>query len=626
MEYSVKEGKAMNAQEPFKQARTEFLAELSGDNAIGCLLNCYIREYANPRDEVTVNDTVADCPLALKQSLAQGNHLVSIDFPESRARILIGADIVSVLQRCRFVTKPYLKVLGKPWLPVQAESLCRFMLKHLSLTLANGFNEEFLEQVRNSIEVTQAFLLRQGEKSLAGDSFIRSEQSLLWGHAMHPTPKSRQGIPLGNILNCSPETSSVFQLHWFEIDQSVIQYLGEEAFDLTGVSLGVKQEASNRESENTESSTLYPCHPWEVDKILANPLVKKAIEAGLIKPLGYQGQPWAPTSSVRTLYHPDSSLQMKLSIHVRLTNCVRKNAWYELESAVVLTELIREAGLSIREDCPAFTVMPEPVATTVDLSLLAADVDIDCNSEQLAESGRESFGILYRESIPRADREFYQPALAASLFSWDPSGQSVIAESLKGVSARGGMSYDELASLWLTDYLNVLVPGLLRYFFDVGIIFEPHLQNTVIGFTDGMPSRIWIRDLEGTKLLPEKWPEHSLNNMSERAKSSVYYSREKGWQRIAYCLMINNISEAIFHLSAGNNDLESSLWNTLRLSLCDWQAQYGCQPELQDLLQGGAIPCKTNLVTRLLKQADKLSGYTLLPSPLSPLKELQESA
>jgi siderophore synthetase component len=619
MEYSVKEGKAMNAQETFKQARTDFLAELSGNNAIGCLLNCYIREYANPRDEVTVNGTVADCPLALKQSLAQGNHLISIDFPESRTRILIGADIVSVLQRCRFVTKPYLKVLGKPWLPVQAEPLCRFMLKHLSLTLANGFNEEFLEQVRNSIEVTQAFLLRQGEKSLAGDSFIRSEQSLLWGHAMHPTPKSRQGVPLGALLNCSPETSSVFQLYWFEIDPSVIEYLGNKAFDLSCVSPGVTQEASNR-----ASATLYPCHPWEVEKILGNPLVKKAIELGLIKPLGYQGQPWAPTSSVRTLYHPDSSLQMKLSIHVRLTNCVRKNAWYELESAVVLTELILGVGESIREDCPAFTVMPEPVATTVDLSSLAANTKL--NHELLAESGRESFGILYRESISRADRESYQPALAASLFSWDSSGQSVIAESLKGVSARGGMSYDELATLWLTDYLAVLMPGLLRYFFDAGIVFEPHLQNTVIGFTDGMPSRIWIRDLEGAKLLPEKWPEHSLSKMSERAKSSVYYSREKGWQRIAYCLMINNISEAIFHLSAGNNDLESRLWDRLRLSLNEWQAQYGSQPELQGLLQGGAIPCKTNLVTRLLKQADKLSGYTLLPSPLSKSKELQESA
>ncbi|MFA0812178.1 IucA/IucC family protein [Microbulbifer epialgicus] len=596
----------MNTKDVLENSHTHFLTELSGNNAISCLLNCYIREYASAREEVFVDTNVADCPLALRQSVSSGSQLVCIDFPESSARILIVADIVSALQRCRFISRPYLKISGKPWLPVQAETLCRFLLKHLSLTLTDNFNEEFLLQVRNSIEVTQEFLAKKVETPCEDDSFIRSEQSLLWGHAMHPTPKSREGVSIASLLNCSPETAARFQLYWFEVDASLIKVLGNSEFDG-----GIVPAGANGDNPSQNSTRLYPCHPWEVETILENPLIQEAVERGLIKPRGYQGQFWAPTSSVRTLYHPQSPVQMKLSIHVRLTNCVRKNAWYELESAVVLTDLIQKAGKSINTDLPEFRVMLEPMATTIDLSALAGD-----SKQNHEEQCRESFGILYRKNIAPKDRERYQPVLAASLFSWNLEGQSVIAESLKATCHKMRTPYHKLATNWFDNYVRVLVPGVLRYFFELGIVFEPHLQNTVIGLKDGVPSCVWIRDLEGTKLLPEFWPEQRLGTLSERARSSVYYSRQKGWQRIAYCLLINNLSEAIFYLSVGEPGLEQQLWQKLQQALNNWQVRFGKQLELQGVLQGEAIPCKNNMITRLLKQADRLSSYTPLSNPM----------
>ena len=596
----------MNTKNVFENSRSYFFSELSGHNAIACLLNCYIREHASVRKEVSVDADVADCPVALKQSQNSEGQLVCIDLPESSARIVISADIISVLKRCRFISRPYLKVSGKPWIPVQAETLCRFILKHLSLTLADDFNEEFLSQFKNSIAVTQEFLAKKIEPSYENDKFISSEQSLLWGHAMHPTPKSREGVSIADLLNCSPETEARFQLYWFEIDVSLIKVLGDDEHGNS-----ILAAMTGKENIPQGSAQLYPCHPWEVETILENPLVKEEVERGRIKSLGYQGKLWAPTSSVRTLYHPQSPVQMKLSIHVRLTNCVRKNSWYELESAVVLTELIHKSGKSIRSDFPEFRVMLEPVATTVDLGLSANEHD-----KSHAERCRESFGILYRENISAEDRDSYQPALAASLFSWNREGESVIVELLKSITFEASASYYELATQWFSHYIRALVPGVLRYFFKLGIVFEPHLQNTVIGFKNGMPSCVWVRDLEGTKLLPEHWPEHRLGRLSERARSSVYYSREKGWQRISYCLLINNLSESIFHLSMGERKLEQQLWQILRQVLVDWQLHFGEQPELQGVLKGADIPCKNNMVTRLLKQADRLSSYTQLSNPM----------
>ena len=208
----------------------EFLEDLSSNNAIGCLLNCYIREYALPRNEVNVDAVANEAPMALRLAAVKSGQLVAIQFPESKARLLIRADRVSVLSRCRFVTKPYLKTPGKAWFPVQAEELCRFMLKHLSLTETDSFNEELFEQVVNSIDVTTQFLHHHDNRSQNDDSFIGSEQSLLWGHAMHPAPKSRHGVMMADMLDCSPETASSFQLYWFSVNRLLVCQQGSKGF------------------------------------------------------------------------------------------------------------------------------------------------------------------------------------------------------------------------------------------------------------------------------------------------------------------------------------------------------------------------------------------------------------
>jgi len=147
------------------------------------------------------------------------------------------------------------------------------------------------------------------------------------------------------------------------------------------------------------------------------------------------------------------------------------------------------------------------------------------------------------------------------------------------------------------------------------VAFEPHLQNTLIGFDEGLPCCVYVRDLEGTKLLPNYWPMEKLSSLSERAQQSVYYSREAGWRRIGYCTLINNLSEAIFHLADGDNALETLLWEELLNQLKKWQTINGEQPEINALIAGGSLSSKNNFTTRLMKKADRESDYTQILSP-----------
>jgi len=454
---------------------------------------------------------------------------------------------------------------------------------------------------------------------------------LLWGHAYHPSPKSRQGVDMTSLLAHSPETQSQFALFWFKVDSSLVSYIGKDTKTiLRNIAHTLLADADDLpESINSDTDSLhpdsdtdwvyYPCHPWEADDILANPTIKRAVTSGYMIPLGLTGKAVSPTSSVRTLYHHQLSHFIKCSIHVRLTNCIRKNAWYELHSAVYLNAILEKIDHSKRLTAPAFKLMLEPGAATLDMS--AKFPDDDPSSTQFIT---ESFGMLFRESFTTDEIKYLKPQVAAALFTEDRFGDSVIERQLQKHCVHTGQrdnehsSYDTLACLWFSRYANTLIDGTFDYFFNHGVVFEPHLQNTVIGFHQGLPTCVWIRDLEGTKLVDSLWSLAEATGLSERCKQSIRYSKAAGWSRIAYCVFVNNLSEAIFYLCRGAQSaeiLEARLWQHVKEILMNWQLVYGIQPEIQDLLAGGSLPSKTNYKTRLLTLADKHSAYVMLPCP-----------
>lgn len=561
-------------------------------HAIECLLNCYLREYALPRDEASLNHRAQDLPMSLRQA---NSRCVSIRLPSGQ--LVVRIDRASLLGRCHYTSAPYFKGNNHSWRPLDAQELASLLCTPLSGADRVG---EMLQQVANSLQITRTFLRHARPANQASDSLLVSEQHQLWGHALHPTPKSREGISHDDLLACSPEVGAHFQLHWFKVDPSLIRHQGDDP-------RSTLRQLSGRDDA-------YPCHPWEVARILADPLVRRGQENRLIEYLGPLGQPMYPTSSVRTLYHPQLSYFMKFSMHVRLTNCVRKNAWYELDSAVALTRLLAPVMMELAKEQPGFMLMPEPSATSLDLSALG--------SLEQAREVTECFGIVYRENLSPADRERYEPQVAMALFTWDQQGRSVCRQQVQRYADNAGLGVEQATLDWLNAYAEQMLGGVLYCLFGQGVVLEPHLQNTVIGFArDGLPARIWIRDLEGTKLVPEVWPAERLGELDERTRKSVHYSAQKAWQRVAYCALVNNLGEAIFHLANGSAPLEQRLWARIGQLLHAQSARLDYPDELQELCAGAPLPSKENFMTRLLMRADREAGYTSLPNPLAIIEK-----
>ena len=570
-------------------------------NTIMGIVNCYLREYAIPNDQVDWHYSSASLPQTLKRNYT-AQQRVAIHLPQQNGLLVLPIEYMSKLGKIKLSDAPWIKMPSANWCKLDATQTLILLLNYLKQVLVIPFNHELIEQMENSLFITEQFLNLDNTPQYH-NAFIASEQSLLWGHAFHPTPKSRSGISIDDLLACSPEVGAKVLLYWFKVDIALLDVLSSD--NRTTPETMLQQLAPDEKRSTT--TMLYPCHPWESCTILRNPAVKRAIEQGKIIPLGLGGEKLLPTSSVRTLYHPDMNWFAKFSINVRLTNCVRKNAWYELDSAVQLTSILHPIKESEQLYNPVFKVMTEPYATTLNLESVAEQQHTDIIK------ARESFGILYRENFTLSEIDVLQPTLAGALFAYDRNGNSCIAIQLKHKATQN--QYESVATLWFECYLHCLIPGVFNYYFKHGVAFEPHLQNTLIGFEKGMPCCVWIRDLEGTKLLPEFWSPETLHQLSDCARQSVYYSREQGWNRIGYCTFINNISEAIFFIAEGNSVLEGVLWEALKDAIIRWQSINGKQPELVALLNGGYFPSKNNFTTRLMQNSDKESGYTQVAVP-----------
>lgn len=515
-------------------------AVLSADHMVAhTLLNCVVRELGNAR---IVDDH-------LHVLLPHQDRTLRI---EVRRRSLTGAH--------RFTG---------PVRSGQSELDCRALAELVAteLTLATGVgNDEFVEQVASSHEVTETALRHRFADPIT-DRYLESEQALLLGHRFHPTPKARAAA-VGDWRDYAPETGAVVALRYLAVRADHVR---EEA--LCGMA------AIDDLRPVPPGHRLLPVHPWQFELLRHNTSLAHALRDGVVLDLGTGGPPFRPTSSVRTLAGPHGFL--KFSLNVRITNCVRRNARYELASAVALTRLL---DTELPDTC---RVLREPGYRTLDVG-----------DRELFEG----FGVIVREDVSARLAPGETPLLAAAVADEYPLSSAHVSW-LVGDDVLG----------WWREYLRLLVPPVLTAYFEHGVVLEPHLQNVLVCVADdGLPTRMLFRDLEGTKLLPGH---HAalLATLPPDVAGPLAYPADQGWQRVAYCLLVNHVAEVAAALADLRPELEPDLWAQVRAELARFP---GRPPELRALLAGGPVPAKANLLTRWQRVNDRGAGYVPVRLPL----------
>ncbi|MET7829232.1 IucA/IucC family protein [Streptomyces sp. NPDC005386] len=304
---------------------------------------------------------------------------------------------------------------------------------------------------------------------------------------------------------------------------------------------------------------LLPAHPWQLALTRSSPAIREAFADGRLLRLGRTGRLLWPTAAIRTLYAPDEDLFVKFSLDVRITNDIRR-LWRHDLLKLRATDAATAA---------AFASLGGPAAWLSDRGYRTADFAF----EELAVLVRDGFAGLL---LPGAT-----PLLAAAL-----------------VEGFEGSPLDRLTDPadWWAAYLRQVVPPVLEAFARHGVVVEAHLQNTVVAVdAQGLPVQALFRDAEGVKLLPG-------------------VTREAGWERLVYCLVVNHLAELAALLAErfpGANP-----WPAVRAELLR-RATDGDLPEIAALLTSPTLPGKTNLLLRWTDADGADARYVPLPNPLA---------
>lgn len=329
--------------------------------------------------------------------------------------------------------------------------------------------------------------------------------------------------------------------------------------------LGVREDAVVEEGDTTSLDLLgaappgyrlLPAHPWQVE-LTARSLAPAFADGRLIR-LGTTDFPVWPTAAIRTVYTPAHDLFLKFSLDVRITNDIRRLWRHDLLK-------LRRTDRATGEAFAASATPDAPAAWLGDRGYRTADFAF----EELAVLVRDG---LHSHLLPGAT-----PHLAAAL-----------PEDYEG----NPLATTTAPAAWWKAYLAQVVPPALKAFARHGVVVEAHLQNTLIAVdTDGMPVQALYRDAEGVKLLPE-------------------VTREAGWERLVYCLIVNHLTEIAAVLTEHHPGFTP--WPAARQELSRHPF-----PEARALLTTPTLPAKTNLLLRWTHADGAAARYRPIPNPLA---------
>ncbi|ADG89669.1 IucA/IucC family protein [Thermobispora bispora] len=530
---------------------------LAEEATVAALLRCCIREIAGPRGRVRTAGPYLTARIA-----------------GTPVRTRAGGGIA-----LRF-TGPAELLEGGSWRRLTSAELVGLIERELG---AGGeVNDEFGAQVAASRDAIAALLAARERADPPADPWLASEQALVTGHPFHPSPKAGVAAP-----GYAPEAHARFRLRLLGVRADLVAEGGDTAvLDRLGLA--------------PPGYVPLPAHPWQLE-LLAPDLAGPLADGRLID-LGHCPGLAVPTSSVRTVYHPGTGVCLKFSLNVRITNCVRKNAWYELAGAVELTRRLRPVFDELAGRHPGTRWLPEP----------------GYRSAALGTRLLEGLGVIVRSAPWQVCGAGVTPLLAGALAA-PPYGPAASAGAPPGVpeAVRARRAADPVT--WWRAYVERVVPPVLDAYADHGVVLEPHLQNVLIGVdADALPAEVIFRDLEGTKLVAGR---HDLSGLPARVAAALTYEPERGWNRMAYCLVVNHLAEVAATVAASARDARrpehrERLLGELWAVAAEVVARHaGGRPPVRELLSRCSLPAKANLGVRWRRAADRAAGYVPVPNP-----------
>jgi len=455
------------------------------------------------------------------------------------------------------------------------------------------------EQALNSMAKTQRYLQAAERRSpleqdgaSAADTLLLSEQSLLYGHPFHPTPKSSEGFSEEDLARYAPELGASFPLAYWAVHPEWLEerwLSGAEAEQLKRDWLSWERATLASLDDKRllrEDFRLLPCHPWQSEYMRSLDSIKRGVKEGKLIELGGLGEEWHPTSSVRTVWSNERPYYLKLPIQVRITNFVRTNDEEQRRRSLDAACVWQEAKNTFERE--GFDVLPEFGFLSIGRSELRAETT-----------------VLFRNATPLPHSQSGQWHVAASLLEDENEPSPWLPR------------HPRKAEEWVRRYAAAYLSPVLQLYSDYGISLEAHVQNAIIRIEDGLPAGCLARDMEGMSVSRSSAFARRCMASAVQPSSPVYYDEEEAWMRLLYYNLTNHWGHMLAAASRSSGADERRLWSLTAKLLAD-EARFGSerlQYWTRRLLDREGLPAKANLISRFQGRGER-PLYSDIPNPL----------
>ncbi|WP_256760518.1 IucA/IucC family siderophore biosynthesis protein [Cohnella sp. WQ 127256] len=406
--------------------------------------------------------------------------------------------------------------------------------------------------VEHSIHSTHARML----------DYLSSEQSLLYGHPLHPFPKNTLGFAEDDVRKFCPELQASFQLCYMAVRKDV--YREEWVTGKSRIALheSVQLYVQRMLQEKSGDYGVLPLHPWQYEHVQAIKAVKDYIEEEKIILLGSCGPLAYPTSSVRTVYIPAMRCNIKLPLNIQITNMRRNNNKEQMRRT------LDAANYLVKRSC-----FDKELSTQI-----AYEVGVcECHFEE--DDITKLLAVAYRPI------EFDETSTFVL--------SSLVEAPMKDETPRLFALMDRRhIERWFQQYLDISLLPIVRIAEEKGIHFEAHLQNCLLTLKNGMPQAFIIRDLEGVSVNREKAVEDADTT------GLLFYSKEEAWARTTYYFIVNHLGSLIHAIAKGVQVGEEYFWGMVREALKQEYEESGNEYVLH-LLTANVFYAKKNMMSCL---------------------------
>ncbi|MEB7453116.1 IucA/IucC family protein [Lysinibacillus sphaericus] len=572
-------------------------------------MNCYIREVRSGH-WVKKEEWIKEQRLS---ALITEAYILELELPRQNIRFAFGVEYKSLVGRQVFGASLKYCTKQKQWLVEDKLTILITLIQELHCTtkmdgclkLSSHFDELIL-RIIESYQTMAHYIEKsfEGDKQhRASDTFIEAEQSLLLGHWLHPTPKSRQGMADWQQTSFAPELQGSFQLHYFRVDRKMVKeasVLEISASEHIARSL-IKSQPEFVKSENV---CFIPVHPLQAQWLLQQQYVKKAIAEDLIKYEGALGAYYTATSSIRTVYNAQEEMMYKFSIPVKITNSLRVNRTHELKAGIAMARLMKK--IDFLQKHSSFQMMNDPAYMTIEFP-------------NQTESG---FEVIFRSNIfPKGHDEGI--CMIATLVQ-EPllEEKSKLCQLIMKIAQSEFRSLESVSLDWFKVYWTNAIEPLLRLYDEHGIALEAHQQNSLLNISSGYPTTYYYRDNQGY-YLSKAYKDVLLSiEPSLHETEELFYEDALIHDRFTYYLFMNQLFPVIARFGADQliNENELLKWSMDQLHLLEKKFTGFGKIFVRNILKQEELAFKANLLTRF-HDVDELEAeleqavYTKIPNP-----------